>query len=297
MKTTNVKLFVHLLEHMVNESSTSIDTLRGVPGAAELFKALHKNHIISHDVEYEPIKKISWKDIKDSHAVILLAGPDSAGVLYHGDYSYDLIAYNPELKTVETYSSDSGSRALAWIQEHTGKINKMWMGPSTSGGIKYKKNKRATQKHNPTTTYYNPTTFTETILKRFKPLWLRSLKGAQNDVKGWVNTQVKNHAFQKARTKLEHLQRLEDAVEAVENGRLDLMNIELVKRAITHAVYQTTHMYYPEKTGGFSDRYGGNYPALNDHKSIENLFNDITAGDTHKLGTLLGFFRRNLVSG
>jgi len=79
----------------------------------------------------------------------------------------------------------------------------------------------------------------------------------------------------------------------------DLGDISMVAQAIMHAVNQTTHMYYPEETGGFEiNRYArGEKPALVNRDVVGKLFNDIHNGDTQKLGTLLSFFRKNLVTG
>ena len=295
MKTTTAKLFVQLLEHIVNETSTTIATLQGVPGAAEMITALHQKRIIGHDIEYTPIKKIPWSDVKAGNTVILVAGPDSAGLLYFEDYDYKLYAYNQAAKTVDSTTEDSGKASIDWLQIRTGKINRIWVGDRDTGKIQNTKRLRKERQSNPATTYYNSELFANIILKRFKPLWLRSLIGAQNDVKGWVNTQIKNHAFEKAKSKLAHLQKLEDAVEAVERGA-DFDTGGLVRTAIQNAVMQTTHMYYPEATGGLERGYGTNMRPER-YESIKLLFDDITAGDTNKLGTLLAFFRRNLVTG
>jgi hypothetical protein len=54
--------------------------------------------------------------------------------------------------------------------------------------------------------------------------------------------------------------------------------------------------YYPEQTGNISKDYGGSYTAQN-NEGPRQLLQDISQGDTKKLGTVLGFFKRALISG
>lgn len=294
MKLTSAKLFVQVLEHILNEDSTSIDTLQGVPGAVELLKNLHQKRAISHDQAYVPIKKIPWSDLKDSNNIALLAGPNGAGVLQNRNGSYSLYVYDPDTNDTMRTAETSGGRSIKWLEDRIGKINHMWLGRDRQQH-QVVRQQRAKLKPRPKS-FLGGDELASELLQRFKPLWLRSLTGAQADVKGWVNTQVKNHAFEKAKMKLNHLQNLENAVQAVESGR-DLKDVEMVRNAITHAVNQTTQMFYPEQAGGFQSSSSGSRIKLSNSRAVEHLFNDLNAGDTKKLGTLLAFFRKNLVTG
>ena len=296
MNINSARLFVQLLEHIIAEDSSSINKLQGVPGAVPLLKALHNKRKISHDQSYERIKKVPWSELKGNQHALLLAGPQGAGVLLSLGDLYNLYVWKTDSGEMEEHVSSHGGRSIDWFQDRIGNINKMWLGKNL-GDIGTKQRVRA--KLQPKTLgYTNSNEFARQMLARFKPLWVRSLVGAQNDVKGWVNTQIKNDAFDKAKDKIDHLHALEAAVNAVElHG--DLGDNSLVSGAIMHAVSQTTHMYYPEETGGFEiGRYFGNSkPVLVNREVTAKLFTDINNGDTQKLGTLLSFFRKNLVTG
>jgi hypothetical protein len=298
MNINSARLFVSLLEHIIDEDSSSINQLQGVPGAVPLLKKLHQQHLIPDDQKYEPIKKVPWSDLKDNRYILLLAGLKGAGVLQSRSGDYELYAWNTDDNSMESKSESHGGRSIEWFQERIGKINRLWLGKELDT-VAAKRKQRAAFKTKDPGEFSGGSEFARAMLKRFKPLWLRSLVGAQNDVKGWVNTQIKNHAFDKAKTKIDHLKNLEHAVDAVESGT-DLGEISMVAQAIMHAVNQTTHMYYPEETGGFGTTnfgYRGQKPDLVNREVVGKLFDDINNGDTQKLGTLLSFFRKNLVTG
>ena len=301
MNINSARLFVSLLEHIIREDSSSINKLQGVPGAVPLLKQLHQKYLIPHDQSYEPIKKVPWSELKDSKHTLLLAGPQGAGVLQSNNGNYALYAWRADGDAMEDSLSSHGGRSIDWFQERIGKINRLWMGKDL-GTVSAKRTVRFGQKPTPPGEFINAAEFSRDMLKRFKPLWVRSLVGAQNDVKGWVNTQIKNHAFDKAKSKIDHLNALEAAVDAVESGG-DLLDNSMVANAIKHAVNQTTHMYYGEETGGFDTDNFRSYnrdsgkPSLRNSQVVAKLFTDIRDGDTQKLGTLLSFFRKNLVTG
>jgi len=298
MNIDSARLFVSLLEHIIDEDSSSINQLQGVPGAVPLLKKLHQQHLIPDDQSYEPIKKVPWSNLKDNKYILLLAGPQGAGVLQSRSGDYGLYAWNTDDNSMDQKIESHGGRSIEWFQERIGKINRLWLGRDLNT-VAAKRKERAASKPQTGGEFSGGSEFAKAMLKRFKPLWLRSLVGAQNDVKGWVNTQIKNHAFDKAKTKIDHLKNLENAIDSVESG-VDLTELSIVAQAIMHAVNQTTHMYYPEETGGFgTSNYGfrGQKPDLVNREVVRKLFDDINNGDTQKLGTLLSFFRKNLVTG
>jgi hypothetical protein len=54
--------------------------------------------------------------------------------------------------------------------------------------------------------------------------------------------------------------------------------------------------YYPEQTGNITRGYGNNYSSQSE-EGPRMLLKDISGGDTAKLGSVLGFFKRALISG
>jgi hypothetical protein len=298
MNLESARLFVSLLEHIIREDSTSINQLQGVPGAVPLLKKLHQMRAIPDDQKYEPVKKVPWSDLKDKPYTLLLAGPKGAGVLQSQRDTYNLYAWNTDTDELDNSLNTSGGRSIEWFQDRIGKIRNMWLGRDL-GTVRQLRTKRHDLKVG-TGRYLGQGEFARDMLKRFKPLWLRSLTAAQNDVKGWVNTQIKNHAFDKAKSKIDHLRELESAVDSVESGG-SLEEISMVANAIKHAINQTTYMYYPEEAQGFEQTrsiYRSEKPGLLNRDAVSRLFADIvTDGDMQKLGTLLAFFRKNLVTG
>jgi hypothetical protein len=58
----------------------------------------------------------------------------------------------------------------------------------------------------------------------------------------------------------------------------------------------TAAHYYPEQTGDINKSYGRSYSSARS-EGPQQLLKDITEGDTAKLGTVLSFFKRALISG
>ena len=101
MNIESARLFVSLLEHIIDEDSTSINQLQGVPGAVPLLKKLHQQHLIPDDQKYEPIKKVPWSDLKDNKYILLLAGPKGAGVLQSQAGNYTIYAWNTDSDSMD----------------------------------------------------------------------------------------------------------------------------------------------------------------------------------------------------
>ena len=57
----------------------------------------------------------------------------------------------------------------------------------------------------PSQEYTTIDNFVMLLLKKFKPLWIRSVQAAQADIKGFIGMQIKNNAYYKADKKLERL--------------------------------------------------------------------------------------------
>ena len=54
--------------------------------------------------------------------------------------------------------------------------------------------------------------------------------------------------------------------------------------------------YYPDTTGDITKSYSRNYASAH-QEGPQQLLKDISEGDTSKLGTILSFFKRALISG
>jgi hypothetical protein len=133
-------------------------------------------------------------------------------------------------------------------------------------------------------------------VKKFKPLWSRAITASIADIKGHIANQIKNDAFEKAKKKLNHIEMLQNGLESLEAGSEDIPGF--LNSAINSAVLMTASHYYPDKTGNLErSRYGSAGVAAQFPEGPKQLLQDISSGDTAKLGTVLSFFKRSLISG
>ena len=170
-----------------------------------------------------------------------------------------------------------------------GKLQKFYVGSNTTA-VADKQKKRIA---------YTAGSGTKTIdqselIKKFKPLWAKAIDAAIIDIKGHIVNQIKNDAFEKASRKIEYVNGLQNGLEAVQSGSSDVPRF--IETAVSTAVLMAASYHYPEQTGEITKSYGRNYSAAN-NEGPQMLLKDITQGDTSKLGTILSFFKRALISG
>ena len=115
------------------------------------------------------------------------------------------------------------------------------------------------------------------------------------DIKGHIANQIKNDAFEKAAKKLERVSSLKRQVEELETGT-ETGGQGDINRAVSTAIVMAASYHYPEQTGNIERSYGSSYVATRS-EGTDQLLKDIAAGDTAKLGTILSFFKRALISG
>lgn len=284
-----------------------------IPGADVLIPYMHKNKGLAHDQGYEEVKKISWSDIKGQNKYsssntywVLVRGERGMGAIAAKDSYQALAVVDGE---VESKASERGGTILDWLKDRIGKLQSFYVGKA-SGDVRLKRSKRQKQKPLPTEEYVDINTFTMVLMRKFKPLWVKALKAAAADIKGFVGTQLKNDSYEKANKKIERLKYLDMMINALEDGEDPTAwsrddgnrdSFVTMRTALHNAVLMAAHHYYPEKTGGFKQRAYG-YGRSEQHNltrpdSISHLFNDIRSGETSKLGTILGFFKKGLISG
>lgn len=310
MQQKSINFFVDLLESVIKEDSSTIALVRKSPGANILIPYMHKNLGLSHDQEYEEVKKLSWSDVKSKNRWnnsslnwVIVKGEQGVGAIAATDNYKAIAVYDGE---VVNKSSDRGGTIIDWLKGYIGRIQYYYVGKD-SGETKKKKSARKATKPVPTENYVDVETFLYLLMKKFKPLWIRALEQAQADIKGFMNSQLKSNAYDKADKKLARLKAIDHAVRAIDDGqdpteKKDRYSdpFEIMRAALTNAILMTAHHYYPNETGGFRDRargYGRSAHALNNPSAVAHIFNDIRDGDTKKLGTLLGFFKKGLISG
>jgi hypothetical protein len=136
----------------------------------------------------------------------------------------------------------------------------------------------------------------ETLMNKFRPLWAKSMTAAIADGKGMAAVMLKNDAFEKVEKKLKQLQYLQRSLDELEAGNKEPP--DWLKGSINSAVLMAAAYYYPEETGEITrSRYGGASYSSERPEGARKLLQDLSNGDTSKLGTVLGFFKRSLISG
>jgi hypothetical protein len=104
---------------------------------------------------------------------------------------------------------------------------------------------------------------------------------------------IKNDAFEKAKKKLSQLEQLESGIDQLEQGS---GTPDFIENSVNLGILMAAHHYYPDTTGEIRKSYGRNYSS-NNSEGPDQLLKDIASGDTKKLGTVLAFFKRSLISG
>jgi hypothetical protein len=292
MKPETFKLFAQLCES-ITEASTAMNLITGHPGGAQVIKKLHKDMKLAHDLEYTEIPKISWSDLKDSYKgawVIMRCTNGTAAIRASGGTtgSYDVVV--SEGGETKGMSDSKGGNILDFVKSEVGKPIKFFVAKNTSKVTDLQRKRRERQHDAGSSGVMNQ----DTLVKKFKPLWARAMSAAIADIKGHVANMIKNDAFDKAKKKLDRVERLQNALEALEAGSSDAS--EIVRTSVNSAVLMAASHYYPDETGDITRGYSSGYSSARS-EGPARLLKDLTNGDTQKLGTILGFFKRTLISG
>lgn len=292
MRPESYKLIAEMFGTFIKEDSTAIGMIGSLPGGTAVAQVLHREKGLAHDQEFISVPKISWSDLKDMYkgGWVLIKGTKGAGAIraYRGDY--ESVAANLETGEIDTFQDGRGGNNIDFLKSHIGKLTGFYVGKDTGKTSELKRKRDANKA---------PTGKLEvdanSLVKKFKPLWLRSMRAAENDVKGMITTMIKNDAYDKAEKKLAILKELQKSSEAIEYGELDEAPSWL-RVTVSTAIYMAASHHYPEQTGEISrSRYGG--VNVQNLEGPKKLLQDIAGGDTAKLGTVLGFFKRNLITG
>ena len=290
MRPQSYQIFAQLLEGYVNEASTSLDLILDNPGGKQVVKHLHTDMGLAHDQDYRQVEKISWSELKDARrgAWVIIKGTTGTGAIRAtASGTYEATASTGG--DVDTVADSRGGNIIDFLKSKIGKLQKFYVGNNTSS-VRDKQKKRADQQAGTGSSEVT----VDTLTKKFKPLWVKAITAAIADVKGHIANQIKNDAFDKAAKKLEHVKRLQSAIESLES---DSDAPGSVKSAINVAVLMAASHHYPEQTGAIQrGGYGSGYNAQRSEGGSQ-LLKDIAGGDQKKLSTVLTFFKRSLISG
>lgn len=289
MSPKSYQIFSQLLENYINEASTSLDLIAGHTGGEAVLKHLHKNMKLAHDQNYRQVEKISWSELKEPYkgSWVIIIGSNGTGAIRSKGDTYDAFAsVDNEIKQA---SDSRGGNILDFLKSNVGKLQKFYVGRNTAS-VSDKQSSREQAKKG-----LEKTVDQEYLMKKFKPLWSKAISAAIADIKGHIANMIKNDAFEKAKRKLNQVESLQNNLEALE--RADYTDTpSSVKSSINTAVLMAASHHYPEQTGSITKGYGGGYSAQFT-EGPKKLLNDIAGGDQTKLGTVLGFFKRALITG
>jgi hypothetical protein len=287
------QLFANLCESYLPEASSTLDLVKSAPGGAEVIKQLHQKSGLAHDQSYKAVDKIAWSELKDSYrgAWVIILGTNGTGAIRaSGGTTGSYEAFTSTGAGIETINDSRGGNVLNFLKGNIGNLKKFYVGANTTA-VKDKQQARTKSQQG----LAGPQLTRDTLVTKFKPLWVKSMNSALADIKGMVGTMVKNDAYKKAKNKIEALERLENAIDAVESGNSEVPSF--INSAVGSAIMMAASHHYPDATGDITrSRYGGSYETQRP-EGPKQLLADIAAGDTAKLGTILGFFKRNLISG
>jgi hypothetical protein len=291
MRPETLKLFAQFCETFLPEASSSMAVIQQHPGGKDVIQKLHKDQKLAHDISYSPVAKISWSELKDSYrgAWVIIQGDNGTGAIKaSGGNTGDYFAVASTGGETRSMNDSRGGNVIDFLKGEIGGLRKFYVGKNTTA-VSDKQQKRISAKVGTDTTISK-----EKLIKKFKPLWAKAITAAIADIKGHVANQIKNDAFEKAKRKLDHIEQLQNGLEAIEAGSGDVP--QFIESAVNTAILMSAAHYYPEQTGDITKSYGRGYSSAN-AEGPQLLLKDISEGDTAKLGTILSFFKRTLISG
>jgi hypothetical protein len=291
MNPQTLKLFAQFCESYLPEASSSMSLIQQHKGGAEVIKKLHQDQKLGHDITYQPVAKISWSELKDSYrgAWVIIQGDKGTGAIKaSGGNTGDYFAVASSGGETRSMNDGRGGNVLDFLKGEIGGLRKFYVGKNTTSVVD-KQKKRAADKVGADRTINQ-----DVLVKKFKPLWVKAITAAIADIKGHVSNQIKNDAFEKAKRKLDQIEQLQHGLEAIEAGNSEIP--QFIGTAVNTAILMAASHHYPEQTGNITRSYSRNYSSENS-EGPARLLKDISEGDTAKLGTILSFFKRSLISG
>jgi hypothetical protein len=292
MRPETLRLFAQFCEGYLPEASSSMDIIRQQPGGKEVIQKLHRDEKLAHDINYGAVPKIAWSDLKDSYrgAWVIIQGDRGTGAIKaSGGNTGTYLAVASTGGEPRTIKDSRGGNVIDFLKGEIGGLRKFYVGKNTTA-VSDKQKKRASNQAGAGPNVISQ----ETLVRKFKPLWAKAITAAIADIKGHVANQIKNDAFEKAKAKLNHIENLQTGLEAIESSSGDVPGF--IGTAVQTAILMTASHYYPEQTGNITKSYSRSYSSQFE-EGPKQLLKDISEGDTAKLGTILSFFKRSMISG
>jgi len=291
MNTNGYKLFAQLCESIMFEDSSTMGLINGLPGGQQVVKYLHSQQGLGHAQDYKQIAKIAWSELKDAYrgAWVIMQYKNGVGAIKQQSGTYYAVASKGDAPVA--FQDSRGGNVMDFLKGQLGgNPIKMWAGTETGKTKELKKTRQQAKQELEKTTTLTP----DALVKKFSPLWVKAMTVAQADIKGMVQNMIKNDAYEKAERKLKQLKLLDDGILSIESDKTT--KPDFLNAAIGQAITMTASHYYPDETGNISRSYSSGFTPER-HEGVQHVLKDISAGDQAKLGTLLAFFKRALITG
>lgn len=281
-------------------------------GGELLIKYLHRRGSLAHDQSYKAIRPrdITWSTIREhivnswvfftgdqGTAAVRTGGPqkndrlDYQVVIFTGDEDPENPVNHPNMGKKFTSSNEM----LSFVKTHIGKVTGMYYGTDPASR-REKKSKRSEYWKQETT----PTVDRHILLMQFKPLIQKSVTAALANVKGHLVDNIKNDSFNNATALLLNAKNLKELLDHLDyfQHEYDISQSNLLSRSMDAALVFAASHYYPEQTGRIERRGYGYNKTYNPQNvaGIQKILQDISQGNKEKVGTILYYFKRALVT-
>ena len=299
----------HLLNEILDEDSTITSAVRRSPYADALIRNVHKDLAMPHDLQWEPETKITWADIKSkSPNYVIVQGQDGTGAIKWDGARWKVMLSSKE--GVRTSSDGSINILFKDIKDTIGKIRGYWsavnsgrrdsyrgVATNQTGPVDVKRAERTKAR-----TISNPKTMDpnagydqnyDAVMVKLRPLYAKYIQQAMADVKGVIGMAIKNDSYQKARQKLQLLDKLKTMQEELIDNPDSIP--DHIKTKLRPALYMTASHFYPDDTGNFTLATGGYRSGIQNTEGPRKVISDIAKGDSKKLVALMNYLKQTLL--
>lgn len=280
-------------------SESTLSKLIGTAtGGQSLVSALHKEHGLGNDAEFDPIDKISWSWFKaNRNNFAVLTGPSGSAAIKSvmGD-NYEVVTANSAGEISKTTQSRGGN-ALEFIKDKIGKTRKIYVAKQA---VELDKIQQRNRQRQGTETGYSP----EALLKKLRPMISRYTERAAADVQGMAIQMIKAGNYGGAGKKLDRLQRLESIKTLLDVSDKSKINwggreIANLSGVLDRAVKAAYGEMYPDAIRQGTDWRGRLTSEIEFANSTQfkEFTNKLAQGDQKMLGMTMAYFKQMIAAG
>jgi hypothetical protein len=328
--SSNKRISSSLPNMELKESSTITSLLAGIPKSTELARLLHTEYSLPNDIEFDETDSITLGRKNQSWAGgrwYVFAGLASAALFFSNDSrEYTVIVPSSHISEDELQDAvgfylrprptltdgfyiatlGSGTDAKKILKKAIGKFKKIYVQEygynDPRKRIDALRKERASRKSGSETVL----TFDNAIpvlMRKFKPIFLRTLKSAESDYIEVVQTMLKSRSYDTSHidARLKYLKIIKATINAYESGTIDDEILESrFATVLRSALYSAASYLHPELTGNVSMRhgYGTISVSVESLDGVHHLLREIQESKNNKaIPTILGFFKSFILRG